>query len=300
MAEEQARAIAPQTEGVNPASAQIDQMNAFEIARLINAEDAKVAVAVEAELPQIAAAIEGIEAKLRAGGRLIYMGAGTSGRLGVLDASECPPTYSTSPDLVLARIAGGPNAMFVSAEEAEDDAAKGVQEAAELNLTQNDALVGITASGSTPYVLGALRYAREVGALTIGLACNKGAAIEAVVEIAITPAVGPEVVSGSTRMKAGTAQKMILNMLSTGVMIKLGKTFGNLMVDVKPTNAKLRHRAVTIVSRATGLSIDAAATLLQQCQDETKTAIVAHLAHLAPDEARARLVKAEGVVRQAL
>lgn len=293
-------AAAPQTEGINPASQAIDQLSAIEIARLINQEDAKIAAAVEAELPKIGAAIDGIVARLRQGGRLVYMGAGTSGRLGVLDASECPPTYSTPPEMVVARIAGGLQAMFVSSEEAEDDAVQGRQDAAELGLNIHDALVGITASGSTPYVLGALAYAREVGALAIGLACNAGMPLEQVAEIAITPLVGPEVVSGSTRMKAGTAQKMVLNMLSTGAMIKLGKTFGNLMVDVKPSNAKLRRRANAIVQKATGLDEAAAASLLRECHDETKTAIVVALAKLAPAQARAKLTEVGGVVRLAL
>ncbi len=295
-----AKAATPQTEGVNPASQEIDRMSALEIARTINQEDAKVAAAVEAELPKIAEAIERIVGRLKAGGRLIYMGAGTSGRLGVLDASECPPTYSTPPEMVIGHIAGGQQAMFVSAEDAEDSEANGRKDAIELKLSAADALVGIAASGTTPYVLGALAYGREIGALTIGLACNKGMPIEQAAEIAITPEVGPEVVSGSTRMKAGTAQKMVLNMLSTSAMIMLGKTFGNLMVDVKPTNAKLRRRANGIVQRATGLDEAAAIQLLRDCNDETKTAIVAGLAKVSPAQARERLAKAGGVVRAAL
>ncbi len=293
-------AAASQTEGINPASTEIDRMSALEIARLINREDAKVAAAVEKELPEIARAVEGIAGRLRNGGRLIYMGAGTSGRLGVLDASECPPTYSTPPEMIVARIAGGPGAMFASAEEAEDNAGQGEKEARELNLTAKDVLVGITASGNTPYVIGALSYARKVGALAIGLACNSGMKIEEVAEISITPVVGPEVVSGSTRMKAGTAQKMVLNMLTTGAMVLLGKTFGNLMVDVKSSNAKLRNRAVVIVQRATGLDEKAAEKLLAECRDEIKTAIVVALAKVTPDQARDRLARTGGIVRLAL
>jgi N-acetylmuramic acid 6-phosphate etherase len=299
-ANNRAAETAPQTEGINQATREIDRMSALEIARTINQEDAKIALAVETEVPKIAAAIEGIVAQLKKGGRLIYMGAGTSGRLGVLDASECPPTYSTPPELVVARLAGGLQAMFVSAEEAEDDEAQGRKDAEELGLSGNDALVGITASGTTPYVMGALAYGREVGALTIGLTCNKGMPIEQLAEITISPEVGPEVVSGSTRMKAGTAQKMVLNMLSTGAMILLGKTFGNLMVDVKPTNAKLRRRANVIVQRATGVDEETATHLLQESDGETKTAIVVALAKVSPAEARARLEKSGGVIRKAL
>jgi N-acetylmuramic acid 6-phosphate etherase len=202
--------------------------------------------------------------------------------------------------MVVARLAGGPSAMFVSSEEAEDNEAQGRKDAIELSLSANDTLVGIAASGTTPYVIGALKYAREIGALAVGLACNKGMPIEQVCDIAITPEVGPEVVSGSTRMKAGTAQKMVLNMLSTGAMILLGKTFGNLMVDVKPSNAKLRRRANAIVQRATGLDEAAAIKLMRESNDETKTAIVAALAKVTPEQARQRLVKAGGIVRLAL
>jgi N-acetylmuramic acid 6-phosphate etherase len=290
----------PITEDINPTTLEIDRMSPLEIARVINQEDAKVALAVENELPQIAAAIEGIAKRLQAGGRLIYIGAGTSGRLGVLDASECPPTYSTSPDLVVACLAGGQKAMFVSAEDAEDNAEQGVNDLKALNLSPNDAVVGITASGTTPYALGALKYAREIGALAIGLACNKDMPIEQVAEISITPVVGAEVISGSTRMKSGTAQKMVLNMLSTGTMVLLGKTFGNLMVDVKPSNAKLRRRAQKIVERATGLGETAVAELLQKCNDEPKTAIVCALAQISPTEARQRLEKVHGIIRKAV
>jgi N-acetylmuramic acid 6-phosphate etherase len=290
----------PITEDINPATVEIDRMTPLEIARVINQEDVKVALAVEKEVPQIAAAIAGIAKRLQAGGRLIYIGAGTSGRLGVLDASEIPPTYSSPPELVVGCLAGGQNAMFVSAEDAEDNVELGVADLKALNLCANDAVVGITASGTTPYAIGALKYAREIGALTIGLACNKGMPLEEVAEISITPVVGAEVISGSTRMKSGSAQKMVLNMLSTGTMVLLGKTFGNLMVDVKPSNAKLRRRALAIVQRATGLGETEVVELLQKCNDETKTAIVCARAGVSPEEARQRLTKTNGFIRRAI
>lgn len=289
-----------ETEKRNPATTAIDQMSALEIARVMNAEDATVAAAVQRELPQIARAIEGITARLRQGGRLVYVGAGTSGRLGVLDASECPPTFSTSPELVVGWIAGGPDALTRSIEGAEDSAEAGRADAARLGIAASDTLVGIAASGRTPYVLGAVAYANERGALTVGLACNADTPLAHVTAIMIAPVVGPEVIGGSTRLKAGTAQKMILNMLSTGAMILLGKTYGNLMVDVQPTNGKLRRRAVAIVREATDISEPAAAALLHAADDDVKTAIVAALAGIDPVAARDRLAAAGGVMRAAL
>jgi N-acetylmuramic acid 6-phosphate etherase len=288
------------TEGINPASTGIDTLTPLEIARLMNQADAGVAGAVARQLPQIAQAIAAIAARLAAGGRLIYLGAGTSGRLGVLDAAECPPTFSTPPGLVVGWIAGGPGALTTSIEGAEDDPERGRADARHLQLGPGDALVGIAASGRTPYVRGALQYAQEVGALTVALACNADPVIGQHADITIAVETGPEVISGSTRLKAGTAQKMVLNMLSTGTMVLLGKTYGNLMVDVQPTNAKLRRRAVRIVETATGLATPEAARLLAACGDETKTAIVAALAGVPPEEARVRLARAGGVVRQAL
>lgn len=289
-----------ETEMRNPATAAIDRMSALEIVRVMNAEDATVAAAVQRELPQIARAIEGIAARLREGGRLVYIGAGTSGRLGVLDASECPPTFNTLPEQVVGWIAGGPEALTRSIEGAEDSAAAGQADAARLAITARDALVGIAASGRTPYVLGAVRAAKEQGALTVGLACNAGTPLAPIVDIMIAPIVGPEVIGGSTRLKAGTAQKMVLNMLSTGTMILLGKTYGNLMVDVQPTNEKLRRRAVGIVREATSLPEAAAETLLHAANNEVKTAIIAALAGIEPAAARERLRAADGVVRMAL
>ncbi len=289
-----------ETEKRNPATTDIDRMTALEIARVMNAEDAKVAAAVARVVPQIARGIEGIAARLRQGGRLFAMGAGTSGRLAVLDASECPPTFGTPPSLVVGWIAGGPDALTRSIEGAEDSADAGRADAARLGITGADVLVGVAASGRTPYVLGAVAYATEQGALTVGIACNAGTPLERAVAIMIAPVVGPEVISGSTRLKAGTAQKMALNMLSTGAMVLLGKTYGNLMIDVRPTNGKLRRRAVSIVREATGLPALDAEALLHASGDEVKTAIVAALADVAPQAARERLAAAGGVVRVAL
>ena len=287
------------TEGINPASAGIDRMTSLELARVMNEADASVAPAGAQPWPQIAAALAAITDRLAAGGRLIYMGAGTSGRLGVLDASECPPTFNTPPDQVVGWIAGGPAALTTSIEAVEDDPDLGRADAARLQIAAGDVLVGIAASGRTPYVLGALTYAREVGALTIALACNADPPIGRPADITIAVETGPEIVSGSTRLKAGTAQKMVLNMLSTGVMIRLGKTYGNLMVDVQLTNAKLRRRAVAILETVTGLSTEDATALLADAGD-TKTAIVAALAGVPPVAARERLRAAGGVVRRAL
>ncbi len=286
-----------ETEKVNPATTEIDRMSPLEIARVMNAEDAKVAGAVEKELPQIARAIEEIAGRLRNGGRLIYMGAGTSGRLGVLDASECPPTFNLAPDVVIGCLAGGQEAVAHASEEVEDSFAAGSSDAAQLKITEKDALVALAASGRTPYALGAVTYARTQKALTIGVACNKQTLLAEEVAIMIAPVVGPEVITGSTRLKAGTAQKMVLNMLSTGAMVLLGKTFGNLMVDVQATNEKLHLRALKIVQLATGLDKESAERLLQVCDNETKTAIVVGRTHVTPREARMQLAAHNGVLR---
>ena len=288
------------TEKVNPATTQIDRMSPLEIVQVINAEDAKVAQAVQQVLPNIATAIEGIAARLRSRGRLIYAGAGTSGRLGALDASECPPTFNIAQDLVIACIAGGQQALGQAHEDFEDSWEAGQADMAAVNVSAIDAVVGITASGRTPYVRGAIAYARERGALTIGLACNTNTPLEQEVEIMMAPLVGPEVISGSTRLKAGTAQKMVLNMLSTGTMILLGKTFGNLMVDVQATNYKLQQRALSIVRQATGLDEDPARTLLEASGGEVKTAILVARANISPQEARLRLAAHGYVLRAAL
>ena len=288
------------TEKVNPATTEIDRMSPLEIVQVINAEDAKVAQAVQQVLPDIARAIERIAARLRSGGRLIYAGAGTSGRLGALDASECPPTFNIPQEMIMACIAGGQQALGQAHEDFEDSWEAGQADMAAVNVSEMDVVVGITASGRTPYVRGAIAYARERGASTIGLACNVDTPLEQEVEIMIAPLVGPEVISGSTRLKAGTAQKMVLNMLSTGAMILLGKTFGNLMVDVQATNYKLQQRALSIVRQATGLDEDAAKTLLEASGGEVKTAILVSQANISPEEARQRLAAHDYVLRMAL
>jgi len=288
------------TEAANPATAAIDRMSPLEIARAMNAEDATVAGAVAAELPAIARAIAAIAARLRAGGRLIYVGAGTSGRLGALDALECPPTFGVPPGTVIGRIAGGAFALDAAAEELEDSFAAGMADAAALGVGPQDAVVGVSASGRTPYALGAITAARERGALAIGLACNAGSPLAELVDVMIAPVVGPEVIAGSTRLKAGTAQKMVLNMLSTGAMVLLGKTYGNLMVDVRATNEKLRARAIGIVRRATGLDEARAAAALDAAGGEAKTAIAAVRLGVAPADARERLAQHGGALRAAL
>jgi N-acetylmuramic acid 6-phosphate etherase len=240
------------TEGRNPDSADIDRLSARQIVELMNREDARVAEAVGREAEPIARAVELIAERLRAGGRLVYIGAGTSGRLGVLDASECPPTFNSPPGQVIGLIAGGSAALTRAVEGAEDREEDGAADLRLARLSAADVLVGIATSGRTPYVIGGLKHARSIGAATIGLSCNPQSALHEHADIAITPVVGPEVVSGSTRLKAGTATKMVLNMLSTGTMVRLGKTYGNLMVDLQARNAKLVERSARIVSLVTG------------------------------------------------
>ncbi len=285
-----------QTEQPNPNTRQIDQLPTLDALRLINAEDATVAAAVEAALPDIAQAVDAIAERLRAGGRLIYVGAGTSGRLGVLDAVECVPTFGTPPELVQGLIAGGLPALTQAAEGAEDDRTAGHDELLALAVSAADAVVGIAASGRTPYVLGALDAAREVGALRIGIACNTPAPLLDAAEIAIAAIVGPEVIAGSTRLKAGTAQKLILNMISTATMIRLGKVYGNRMVDVKVTNQKLAARARRLVVEIAGIDEDEAARLLAQTGNRVKPAVVMALLGLSADAAQARLDTAQGVL----
>ncbi len=290
----------PLTEARNPATENIDTLSTLDMVRLINAEDARVATAVEVELSAVAEAIDRVAGRMARGGRLIYAGAGTSGRLAVLDAAECPPTFSTRPEQVVALIAGGAKAITQAVEGAEDDTEAGSRDIAALNVGELDSVVGVAASGRTPYVLGAMREARRRGALIISLACSRPSPMEELADIAIALLTGPEVITGSTRLKAGTAQKVVLNLLSTGVMIRLGKTYGNLMVDVQATNTKLRARARRIVEQATGLSPDEAAVLLHACGGDVKVAIVATMAGVLPDEARRRLTETGGVVRNAL
>lgn len=289
----------PLTETNNPHTIEIDRLSTREILEIINREDQNVIDAVSAELEHITAAADAIYARLAQGGRLFYVGAGTSGRLGVVDASEMPPTYSVPPGMVIGLIAGGETAMFRSVEGAEDNIELAHTDMARLDVNARDAVLGIAASGRTPYVIGALQEAKRRGALTISFACTYPAPIHAAADLYIAPLTGPEVVEGSTRMKAGTATKLVLNMLSTTVMVKLGKTYGNLMVDLQPTNQKLRERAQRIVERTTGLSPDEAQRLLGECGD-VKTAIVAQHANLSPAAARERLLRHQGSVRRAL
>jgi len=266
---------------------------------VINAADQEVALAVEREIGSIAQAIDGITSRLRNGGRLFYLGAGTSGRLGVLDASECPPTFNTPPELVVGIIAGGDVALRRSIEGAEDDPGGGREDLARRGFSSQDALVGIAASGRTPYVLGGINYARSLGALTIGLSCTPHSELATAAEIAITPLPGPEIITGSTRMRAGTATKLVLNMLSTGVMIKLGYVYGNLMVNVQPTNDKLTDRARRIIASLAGVSYDEAARLLDQA-GSVRTAILMHSKHCTRAEAEQYLAAAKGRLRLAL
>jgi len=322
------------TEARNPATEHLDELPTLDMLRVINDEDAKVAAAVRDILPSIARAIDEIAARLQRGGRLFYIGAGTSGRLGVLDASECPPTFSVSPELVQGLIAGGDRALRLSSEHSEDSREEGARDLAAAgfgkvpgrpedlssrpersrsegvverpavesppNFHTLDTLVGIAASGRTPYVLGAMDYAKKLGALTIGLSCVPNSALEQAADIPITPATGPEVLTGSTRLKAGTATKLVLNMLSTGVMVKTGATFGNLMVNVRPTNAKLVDRAERIIAAATGCDRSMAAKLLEDSGHEVKTAILMARLHTDADTARTRLNAAGGVLSRAL
>ena len=288
------------TEARNPATETIDAVSTLEMVQLMNAEDARVPAAIASELPRIAEAIDRIAERMCLGGRLIYVGAGTSGRLGVLDAAECPPTFSTSPNLVVALIAGGERAITHSVEGAEDDAEAGARDVAACKVSERDSVVGIAASGRTPYVMGGMAEARKHGAFVVSVACNHPSPMEDLADMSIAPLTGPEVLTGSTRLKAGTAQKLVLNMLSTGVMIRLGKTFGNLMVNVQATNAKLQVRARRIIEEACGITTDEAAARLEVCDGQVKTAIVSTLAGVAPDEARRRLAAAGGVVRRAL
>jgi N-acetylmuramic acid 6-phosphate etherase len=288
------------TEARNRASESLDSMTAIEIVRLMNAEDARVAEAIARESRAIAQAIEVIAERLRAGGRLIYIGAGTSGRLGVLDASECPPTFSTPPELVVGLIAGGDTAIRRAVEGAEDHPEYAASDLQKVVLSEKDVVVGIATSGRTPYVIGGLRHARSIGAYTIGLSCNDKSALAGASDLMITPVVGPEVVTGSTRLKAGTATKMVLNMLSTGAMVLLGKTYGNLMVDLKATNQKLLIRTRRIVATLTGVTEGEAEELLARCGGELKTAIVAYRRNVAADAARTLLDQAGGHLRRAL
>jgi N-acetylmuramic acid 6-phosphate etherase len=288
------------TEQPNPASASIDTLPTEQALRIINAEDQKVAAAVEREIPAIARAVDAMVATLEKGGRVYYIGAGTSGRLGVLDASEIPPTFSASPDMVQGIMAGGEAALSRATETTEDDPAIGVRDLSARGFTAQDVLVGIAASGRTPYVLGAVAEAKKLGAVTIGICCTPDAELSRMVNIPIAPLVGPEIVAGSTRMKSGTAQKLVLNMLSTGTFVRLGYVYGNLMVNVQPKNEKLVDRARRIIAQAVNVSPERAAELLAESGMSVRTAIVMGKSGVAREEAQRRLAASRGRIRQAL
>ncbi|CNH39671.1 N-acetylmuramic acid 6-phosphate etherase [Yersinia pekkanenii] len=288
------------TESRNPASYQIDTLSTLDMLTLINNEDKKVPLAVEEKLPEIARAVDLIAEAFANGSRLIYCGAGTSGRLGILDASECPPTYGTPRDMVVGLIAGGNTAILQAVENAEDSREMGEQDLRNLGFNAGDVLVGIAASGRTPYVLGAMAYARNLGATVVAISCNQHSEMSKAADIVIEPLVGPEVVTGSSRMKAGTAQKLILNMLTTGAMIRSGKVYSNLMVDVEATNAKLVQRQVNIVVQATECCPDEAESALNKCNRHCKTAIVMILSGMSAENASAILKQNKGFTRKAL
>jgi N-acetylmuramic acid 6-phosphate etherase len=284
----------------NPATSRLDEMSTLEMVTCFNDEDRKVPQAINAVLPEIAQAVELAAASFSAGGRLIYLGAGTSGRLGVLDASECPPTFGVPHGMVVGLIAGGPGALLKAVEGAEDDPALGEEDLKNLSLTAADTVVGLAASGRTPYVIGALRYARAVGCATVAISCNPDSPIAHEAQVAISPVVGPEALTGSTRLKSGTAQKLVLNMISTGAMVKIGKVYQNLMVDVKATNVKLVDRACRIVVEATGADLAEAEHALKQTAFEVKPAILMILAQITAEQAAERLQRHKGFLRAAL
>jgi N-acetylmuramic acid 6-phosphate etherase len=288
------------TEQANPASEGIDALPAERILEIINAEDRQVADAVAREIPAIARAVDAIAHAIRAGGRLFYIGAGTSGRLGVLDAAECPPTFGVDEELVQGIIAGGEPALAHPTESTEDDPAIGARDLLERGFTARDVLVGIAASGRTPYVLGAVAEARRAGAVTVGISCTPDSELARTVQIAITPLTGPEILAGSTRMKAGTATKLVLNMLTTAVFIRLGYVYGNLMVNVQPKNSKLIDRARRIVARAAGITYEAAGELLAAAGNSVRTAIVMGKMGVDRETADRRLAEAGGHVLLAL
>jgi N-acetylmuramic acid 6-phosphate etherase len=288
------------TEGQNPASEGIDALETEAVLRVINAEDRKVAGAVAAEIPNIAKAVDAVVAAFREGGRLFYIGAGTSGRLGVLDASECPPTFGVHPETVQGIIAGGDAALVRAAEQSEDDAEAGARDLRARGFQAKDVLAGIAASGRTPYVLGAVAAARAMGAITVGISCVPDSELSRAVEIAITPLTGPEVIAGSTRLKAGTATKLVLNMLTTASMIRLGHVYGNLMLNVQPRSGKLRDRALRIVERAAAVDRNRAADLMARAGGDVKTAILMGRTGAGREEAAARLARAGGRLTEAL
>lgn len=288
------------TEQRNEASRSIDQLSTAEMLQVINREDAAVAAAVAEEVPHIAQAVDAVVAAMRRGGRLFYIGAGTSGRLGVLDASECPPTFNVPADWVQGIIAGGEKALSRATEASEDDPALGAADLMAKGFREGDVLAGIAASGRTPYVLGAIEKAKQLGTVTIGISCVPGSQLATAAQIAITPASGPEVIAGSTRLKAGTATKLVLNMLTTGTFIRMGYVYGNLMVNVEPKNEKLRDRALRIITAAGGVTAEHAERLLQQANDSVQTALVMQLAQVDRTAAERRISTAKGNIREAI
>jgi N-acetylmuramic acid 6-phosphate etherase len=288
------------SEARNPRTMGIDLLSVPDLLACINEEDRVIAAAVQTELPVIAAVVEAVIAAFRAGGRLVYTGAGTSGRLGVLDASECPPTFSVPPEMVVGIIAGGDTALRNAIEGAEDDAELGKADLAAIDVCAKDVVVGIAVSGRTPYVIGALNHALAVGATTVSLTCNPNSEMAALAAHSIAPVVGPEVITGSTRLKSGTAQKMVLNMITTAAMIRLGKTYQNLMVDLSISNRKLRMRAINMLTEITGISAPEAETLLAKSGDDVKLAICMEMTGLDRASAAAHLDQSDGSLRQAI
>jgi N-acetylmuramic acid 6-phosphate etherase len=297
MADEQ---VLPVTEQENPRSRDIGSMSIADAVALINDEDAKVAEAVKRTLPDVVRAIEGIVAQLEKGGRLIHVGTGTSGRLGVLDASECPPTFGVSPELVQGMIAGGYEACYKAVEASEDDREAGKRDLEARNVSALDAVVGIAASGRTPYTIGAVEHARSLGAFTVAVTCAPDSAITHAVDVAIVPVVGPEVLAGSTRMKAGTAQKLVLNMLSTMTMIRLGYVTGNRMTNMRARNTKLHARSIRIIRAETGVDDAAAQAVLERTGDDLPAAIVVLKTGRTPEEAKAALESVHGIIPKAV
>jgi N-acetylmuramic acid 6-phosphate etherase len=290
----------PVTEQANPRTKDIDRRTALEIVTLINEEDKTVAEAVSRVLEPVARAVDLIAERLAAGGSLFYVGTGTSGRLGVLDASECPPTFGVSPDTVRGIIAGGYDALHKAVEAAEDDPEQAARDLKSFGVSSRDAVVGISASGNTPYTRGALEHAKKVGAAAIAVTCNPASKMAAAADVSIAPEVGPEVIAGSSRMKAGTAQKMVLNMLSTATMIRLGLVYGNLMSNLQPNNAKLRRRACAILSEEASISAERAAEVFEEAEQDLRVALLMARSQLPPDEAKRLLKKHRGSVRRAL
>ncbi|MGW7694917.1 N-acetylmuramic acid 6-phosphate etherase [Streptomyces asiaticus] len=287
------------TETRNERTAQLDRMPVLELLSVMNAEDQSVALTVRDALPDIAAAVDAITASLRQAGRLIYLGAGTSGRIGLLDAVECPPTFGTAPDRVIGLLSGGPGAFAVAVEGAEDDPARAVADLEAIGVNNRDTVVGLAASGRTPYVVGGLKHAAANGAVTVSVACNRNALVSRYADFPIEVPTGPEVLTGSTRLKAGTAEKMVCNMLSTASMVQIGKVYGNLMVDVRASNDKLVDRTRRMVAEVTGANADAVAEALRAADGHAKTAIVILLAHCTAEEAARRLNEAHGDARTA-